>query len=333
MTAFLPIALLLAAGARAPAGVAPFEATFLYRASAMTGELPLSDVGLSYDRVHAELYVTGAGPVRVFNESGMEVFSFGESPELGLVRSIAAAEDGSLVALASRDGRVALVRCTFRGEFQAEIVPRNVPPAFAKLSPTVLRYHDRKIYLADQPDMRILVLDDTGEFVAGYDVAEKLKETANRATLGLRGFSVDRDGNVLFTIQPLFKAYAMTPEGDIQGFGEKGSAPGKLNIVGGITRDDAGYTYVADMLKSAIIVFDPELRVVKEFGYRGRNPGNLVAPDEIVAAAGKLFISNRGRRGVSVFRVGPAAEDDPAQGAPGGRGARRRAVGGASNPQ
>jgi hypothetical protein len=46
---------------------------------------------------------------------------------------------------------------------------------------------------------------------------------------------------------------------------------------------------------------------VKEFGYRGRAPGSLAAPEEIVAAGGKLFVSNRGRKGVSVFRVGPSS--------------------------
>jgi hypothetical protein len=96
----------------------------------------------------------------------------------------------------------------------------------------------------------------------------------------------------------------MSPAGEIRGFGQKGSAPGKFNIVGGITRDDAGNFYVADLLKSAILVFDPELRFVKEFGYRGSAPGSLAAPEEIVAAGEKLFVSNRGRKGVSVFRVG-----------------------------
>jgi DNA-binding beta-propeller fold protein YncE len=167
-----------------------------------------------------------------------------------------------------------------------------------------MRYADGKVYLVDHAQMRVLVLDTAGRYLTSYDIAEKLGEAANRAQLGLRGFSVDREGNLLFTIQPLFQAYVMTPGGEVRAFGQRGSAPGKFNVVGGIARDDAGNFYVADMLKSAILVFSPEFRFVKEFGYRGRSPANLAAPYDIVVAGDMLFVSNRARRGVSVFRVG-----------------------------
>jgi hypothetical protein len=300
MTALLPLVLALAAGAGPRSS--QFEVEFLYRLATSFGELPLTDVRLSWDAEHRELYVTGAGPVRVFNTSGMQVYAFGNSPELGTVRTIASAGDGVLVAFAYYAGRLALVRCDFRGEFLDEIVPRNVPQPFASMRPTLMRYHDGKIYLVDQGAMRIVVLDLAGEYVASYDVAEKLGEAEHRAELGIRGFSVDGDGNILFTIQPLFSAYTMSPDGRIRPFGQRGSAPGKFNVVSGIARDDAGYYYVADVLKSAIIVFDPGFAFVKEFGYRG--PKGLAAPEDVVAADGRVFVGNRGKKGVSVFRVG-----------------------------
>jgi DNA-binding beta-propeller fold protein YncE len=304
-TGLLSIALLLATATRGPApGTEPFDTSYLHSLSTSFGELPFSNVGLSYDPVHKELYVTGDGPVRVFNESGMEVYTFRDAPELGAVRSIASLEEGDLLALSFRDGKRRLFRCTFRGEFLGEVIPRNVPESLRDLEPSMMRFAAGKIYLVDGGAMRILVLDSTGEYLASYDVGDKLDVGNKRSELGLRGFGVDREGNLLFTIQPLFRAYVMSPAGEIRGFGTKGSAPGKFNIVGGITRDDAGNFYVADLLKSAILVFDPELNFVKEFGYRGREPGRLAAPEEIVAAGEKLFVSNRGRKGVSVFRVG-----------------------------
>ncbi len=310
MVRALATVLLLAASAGEPrpgAGAAPaFEASFLYSLSTNFGTLPLNDVGLSYDPVHHELYVTGHGPLRVFNDAGMEVYSFADSPDLGSVRSVAALDDGDLIAFARREGRLAIFRCTFRGEFLREIAPRNVPASLSRFAPSVMRYRGGKIYLADMVDMRILVLDAGGEYLASYDVAEKLEGKVDRTELGLRGFNVDGEGNLLFTIQPLFRAFIMSPQGELRGFGQKGGAPGRFNIVGGITRDDAGNIYVSDLLKSAVIVFDRDLQFVKEFGYRGRGPGNLVTPEEILAAEGKLFVSNRRNRGVSVFRVGPA---------------------------
>jgi hypothetical protein len=305
----LSAALVLAAPAagapgEAPHGAGPFEAEYLHSLSTNFGKVPLSDVALSYDPVHREVYVTGDGPIRVFNDSGMEVFTFRDSPDLAAAGAIAAMEDGDLVALVRRAGGWALLRCTFRGEVMAEIVPRNVPEPYANLAPGHMRYANRKIYLSDDNAMRILVLDDTGEYLASYDVAEKLESADNRGDLGMRGFGVDGEGNMLFTVQPLFRAFVMTPAGEVQGFGVRGGAPGKFNVVGGIARDAAGNYYVADLLKSAILVFDREFRFVKEFGYRGVRPGALAAPEEIVVGGEKLFVSNRGRKGVSVFHVG-----------------------------
>lgn len=309
MTHTLSIALLLVAAAPGP-DPGSFQSTYLHSLSTSFGPLPFSAAGLSYDPEHRELYVHGDGPVRVFNESGMEVFAFGDSAEFGVVLGIGALDDGNLLALAYRRGGIALVRCTFRGEFLEEIVPRNVP-ALGPFNPSVMRFAGGKIYLADMAQMTVRVLDAGGAYLTSYDLAERIGEAESRAQLGVRGFAVDPAGNLLFTIQPRFSAYVMTPAGEVERFGKKGSAPGKFNVVGGITRDGAGNTYVADVLKSAILVFDPELNFVKEFGYRGSHPGNLAAPEEIVAAGDKLYVSNRGRRGVSVFRVGaksPAGE-------------------------
>lgn len=282
----------------------PFEVEYLHKLSTNFGNLPLSGVGLSYDPIHREVYVTGDGPIRVFNDSGMETYTFRDSPELAATQGIAAMADGDLVALVRRSAGWALLRCTFRGDVIAEIVPRNVPEPYASLTPTAMRYANRKIYLSDNNAMHVLVLDETGEYVASYDLAEKIEAADKRAELGIRGFGVDGEGNVLFTVQPLFRAFVMTPEGVVQGFGRRGSAPGKFNIVGGVARDGEGNYYVADLLKSAVLVFDPQFRFVKEFGYRGSRPGSLAVPDEIVIGGEKLFVSNRGRKGVSVFHVG-----------------------------
>jgi hypothetical protein len=293
-----------AAPAPPPAPRVPFyDVTYLYSLSTNFGPVPVSNAQLSYDREHHELFVSGDGPVRVFNESGMETFTFGEDPEIGFIVSIASTEDGDLVALTAREGRMALVRLSFRGELRGAIQPQGLPEDYAQFQPSIMRYANGKLYLADLGGMRIVVLEPSGAYVASYDVAEKLGEAKKRGDLGLRGFNVDREGNMLFTIQPLFRAYSMSPEGEIHAFGQKGSAPGKFNIVGGIARDDAGNYYVADILKSAVIIFDREFAYRKEFGYRGPKPGNLAAPEDLAASGDRLFVSQRARKGVSVFQV------------------------------
>ncbi|HSN92778.1 MAG TPA: hypothetical protein VLS93_16215 [Anaeromyxobacteraceae bacterium] len=307
MSVFAAIALAPLASAAIAAVPAPSEAVevdYLYSLSNTFGSIPLAGAFLSYDRDFRELFAIGDGFVRVFNESGMEVFAFGEDPEVGTVRGVGTLDSGDLVVQAIREGGVQLVRCNFRGEFLEVIEPRGVPAGFERALLGRMRYQGGKIYLADLGGMRILVLDAKGEVLASHDVAEKLQMVKERESLGLRGFNVDREGNLLFTIQPLFRGYVMSPAGEIQEFGQKGSAPGKFNIVGGIARDDAGNLYVADILKSAILVFDREYRFVREFGYRGMKPQNLAAPEELEATGdGRLFVSQNTRRGVSVFQV------------------------------
>lgn len=301
--ALVPLAALLTAATPASDSAHAVTVSYLHSLSSTSGALPMDAVALSYDREHRELFAVDGPVVRIFNESGMETYSFGDDPELGGIRSLAAFEDGDLLALSYIDGKPALLRCNFRGELLERIEPRGVPADFAKDLPGSLRYANGKIYLASHGAMLVVVLDASGAFVAGYDLAKLIGEESKREDLGFRGFNVDKDGNLLFTIQPLFRAFVVSPEGNVRAFGVKGSAPGKFNVVSGIARDDDGNFYVADILKSAVIVFDKDFRFIREFGYRGRGPQNLAAPEDLAAGGGNLYVAQHARRGVSVFRV------------------------------
>lgn len=282
----------------------PIRSGFLYVLSGFTGAIRQNWSRVTVDRDRNEVYALFQNTVRVFNESGMEVYAFAEDSQVGGIARITAVEGGDLLAQVYREGRLALARLTFRGEWIGEIVPHGVPPAFeGAASHGAMRYRAGRIYLGDLVGMRVVVLDLSGACVATFDLAEKLGEAERRDDLGIRGFNVDGQGNVLFTVQPLFKAYVLSPEGEIKAFGTRGSAPGKFNVVSGIARDDAGNYYVADILKSAVLVFDPEFRFLREFGYRGGGESNLSAPEDLEIGAGKLFVSQHARQGVSVFRI------------------------------
>jgi hypothetical protein len=123
---------------------------------------------------------------------------------------------------------------------------------------------------------------------------------------GFTGFGVDGRGNVLFTVAPLFQAFVLSPEGELRGFGVRGSSPGKFNVVGGIAADPDGNLYVTDVLRSVVMVFDAAFEFQGEFGYRGDGPGNLIAPRDLVVGDGQVFVTQSAARGVSVFRIGPS---------------------------
>lgn len=298
----------LAAAACLALPAAALDVSYQFSLSDFTGVLPLPEARLKLDAEHNEVLVIVAGQVRIFNQSGMQVYSFGDDADLGHPLDAVALEGGDLMVLSYTAGlQVQLVRCNFRGEPAAKVPLTGLPESLAGFGGDAIARSGNRLYLADRAGMRIVITDLSGAYQRSFDVAEMLGVAKKREDLGLRGFSVDRDGNVLFTIQPLFHGYVLSPEGQIQEFGERGSAPGKFNIVAGIARDDAGKTYVTDILKSAVLVFDKDLRFQKEFGYRGPKPGNLAAPIDVVAQGGKVWVSQNARRGVNVYRVSEEA--------------------------
>src|SRR6185503_10591293 len=103
-----------------------------------------------------------------------------------------------------------------------------------------------------------------------------------------------------------FRAYAVSPEGEVTSFGKVGGAPGQFGVVSGIARDDQGRVFVADKLRSVVMVFDKSLRFVTEFGFLGLGADNLVRPDQLVLGeGGKLYVTQLYNRGVAVFSLAP----------------------------
>ncbi len=118
------------------------------------------------------------------------------------------------------------------------------------------------------------------------------------------GFSVDKDGNMLFTTPTLFSASVLSPDGKITSFGTAGSIPGKFENVSAILRDNRGNILVADKLKSVVNIFDKNFNFLMEFGGRGDAPGSIVIPWSMALDSdNKLFITQASNRGVSVFRL------------------------------
>jgi DNA-binding beta-propeller fold protein YncE len=166
-------------------------------------------------------------------------------------------------------------------------------------------YRNGRLYLLDNNSLQLAVTDSNGVFLSGYDLGTMLDiDPQKRITTQIGGFSVDRGGNIYFTVPVIFSAYRLSPEGTLDFFGKPGSAPGRFNIVGGIVADDRGYIYVADRLKSAVLIFDKNFKFLHEFGYRGRKSYNLIAPNDLdLDTQGRLYVSQLASIGVSVFNV------------------------------
>jgi hypothetical protein len=306
-----PAAAQPAPAAAQPAPAAPQQRPrlayeFMFGVSSLTGAVPSSWARLAYDRERDELFVTHGGVVRIFNRLGMEVYSFGADGDLGYVTNVALLENGDLVVLSYVDGVRQLIRCNYRGELIETIEPRSLPRELKlPFQPDAVVVRGGSLYLAETGNLRVVVLDPSGAFQRYYPLGDILGlDPKARREAAFGGFDVDGDGNLLFTIPTLFTAFVVSPKGQImRTFGVRGSSPGRFNIVGKLVRDDTGHSYLLDRLRSVVMVFDADLSFLGEFGYRGDEPENLVAPYDIAVGNGKVFVSQARNRGVSVFKV------------------------------
>ncbi len=253
------------------------------------------------------------GTVGIFNDVGMEIYRFGQDSDVGMILSVAVGDGGDLLVLASGTrGPPVIHRCNFRGEPKERIELRDVPAKFAaEFSPDTLVFRAGKLFLAQKGEMKVLVADASGKCLSARDLYREMKfdqtKTARGGVPAMHTFNVDEKGNMLFTVAPMFKVFVITPDGKMDSFGERGGAPGKFNITGGVARDEQGNFYVSDVLKCAVLVFSPEHVFLGQFGERGWDRGDLIAPLELAVADGKLFVSQSATRGVSVFQLTMAA--------------------------
>jgi len=292
---------------------AEVKASYLYNLSSFTGAIPYSWVQLVIDKEKNEVYVCDGSDrsVKIFNENGMEIYNFGEDSELGNINitHLAIDKDGNILLLSYnydvKGTSYSIIRCNFRGEVISKFQPQNLPSDFSGFAPSRIIYRKGRLYLVDKNLMKVAVTDMNGVYMDGCDLAALLGfDERKRMDTGIVGFNVDNEGNIFFTIPVQFKAYKLSPDRKIVSFGQRGSAPGKFNVVSGIATDDKGYLYILDTLRCVVMVFDKDFKFLKEFGYRGYGPGNLIAPRELtVDNKGRIYVAQSAERGVSVFQV------------------------------
>jgi hypothetical protein len=315
----LPIEALVSAFvlAASPADLPP-EPGFLFDLASSTGASDSNWASLAYDRDHDELFAIYGGLVRVFNGAGMESFRFGGDGDLGLVQRVALIENGDLLLLAASAGGQALVRCDYRGEIIGPFELKDLPEEFGRFAPDLIQGQGGRMYLVETASMRVVVTDGQGKVEQTYDLAKVVRAKDPEIKTGMNGFWADAKGNFFFTLPYAFTAFAMSPSKELRQFGTRGSSPGKFNIAGAIATDERGYVFVLDRLRSVVLIFDPSLKFILEFGYRGDGPANLIAPFEIGVGNNRVFVSQARSRGVKAFQYDLSARRPKAFGGAGG---------------
>jgi hypothetical protein len=255
---------------------------------------------LSYDRGHDELYAANGDTVVVYKE-GLETFRFTVDAQIGGIYGIAALDDGELLVLSSSGE---LFRCNFRGKLVRRVMLSGLPDSVGSFRPDRIQFAGGRVYLADSRRLKSVAIGPDGRFVSFHDLGAASAEGKKRLDdRQMGGFSVDDGGNILFTVPTLFRAYVVSPGGEVKSFGQPGSREGRFNIAGAIARDESGTYYVADALRCVVILYGPDFKYLKEVGGRGYYGGGLIAPSSMVVGNNWLFVSQGGERGVNAYRV------------------------------
>jgi len=285
-------------------------AKYLYTLSNFSGAVPVSVPNISIDESAREVYVATGDAVRIFNEQGMEIYRFGSGDTvIRNIYDVAVLQDGTILLLSysydsSKGYSPRIERCNYRGESPATLELQGVPAEHSEFRPTRMHCRGGLLYLADLSAMKILVITEAGEYRDAYDLAALIGITGQREDAGMFDFSVDREGAILFTSPILGRAYRITQDRKVDVFGKRGSTAGRFGIPTSVISDDAGRYYVSDTLRCVIMVFDHQFNFITEFGARGRRPEDLIGPRSLALdSAGRLYIAQLGKRGVSVYRI------------------------------
>jgi hypothetical protein len=290
---------------------AAVSVSFLYRLSNFTGPISISAPRVSVDRERNEVSVLYQNLLRVFNDNGMEIYRFGDDLDLGSIIDLTNDSEGNILLLsykwsqADRHNIGQVTRCNYRGEPIGQLHLKDLPSLFADFEPDRVTCRNGYLYLANLMDLKIVVTDQQGTFVRGYDLFRLLEiPEKDRGNTEIMDLTVHDDGSMLFTIPVFFRAYRLYPDGKIISFGKPGGAPGRFNIVSSMVIDSRGNYLVVDKLKHAVMVFDDKQNYLTQFGFMGRKAGNLIAPEQVaIDRSDRVYVTQYGKRGINVYRV------------------------------
>ena len=290
-----------------------FGVTFRSVLSDFNGPVRIGEARLAVDPESAEVVAAVGRDVRVFNDFGMEVFSFRSPLEFGAILDVVMEPDGSIVTLAYRIEAsddvppFAITRHDYRGQKVEDIDLSGLEGIYRELRPNRILNDRDGLVVASTLQMLAVRVDRHGAFVRGWDLAEMLEiPREDVANLGLSGLAVDAEGNLLATIGARGLAVVLFPDGSVTRFGKSGSAVGGFGNIGGIARDRLGRIYVADKIRGVILVFDDGFRFLAEFGPERTPYGTLGTPAGVwTCGSGRVYVTQVGERGVWAYDVRP----------------------------
>jgi hypothetical protein len=262
------------------------------------------------DDRYQETYVASGNTIKVFNSSCMEVYRFDVDGNEGNVLDLTTDEKGRILILTYRGSETKIIVCNYRGEQESYLQMSGLPADYNGFTPNRIFNRNGEFYLVSYGSKKIAVTDMNGAFIRGIDLSANLKSDEQNEKkeddLEIGSISFTADGDILLSLPVRARIYRIAKDGSAQNFGKRGSAPGRFGVPSGVAADSKGNIYVSDRLRCVVIVFDKNLKFVREFGFRGFGPGNLIIPNELsMDKNNRIYVTQQLNRGVSVYQTTP----------------------------
>lgn len=306
------------------------DVSYLYKLSTFTGTAPVGQwPKLRLDRENSEIYALSGDDIKVFDKNGMEIYQIGlvdddaQAKEQLFITDAAVKKNGDILYLtqAYDKGKIlsSLVVANFRGDPKSRLELKNFPPDLSDFQADRMLDLNGLVYLANLSEMRIAVIDEEGSFQRAYEIKPLLRKNRSEESsrsmkkfttiaeddLEMGDFTVDKGGNIAFTIPAAGSAYRLTPDLQLEIISKRGSGAGKFGIPAAIAADARGNYLVSDVLRSVVMVFDKDLRYIDAFGGRFNGDASIVAPRGLVIDWNdRVYVSQVESMGVSVFQLG-----------------------------
>lgn len=157
---------------------------------------------------------------------------------------------------------------------------------------------NNKIYVSDSGNQRIQIFDSSGKFLSTIG-----KQGSGQGEFQFPyGIALDSSNNIYVADMRLGNVQVFNPQGEfVKYFGEEKPEQKVFNSPAGIFQRD-GKLYVAELSPPSIKVFDiASGQKVLEFGKKGKEPGQLSAPNGVTATSNAIIVSDSVNENIQVF--------------------------------
>ena len=230
--------------------------------------------GVAFNCV-GEIVISAGDSVSIFSQNGTKIRSFGDPGQFQYPSGVTVDDEGNI--LVADRGNDRFQKFTNDGQFLVSVGTTGTGPLqFNKPMDVAFNFHNKKVYVVDNENHRIQVLNSDLTFsnIIGGKRSSKDGDFAYPWSA-----TFDSTGNVYIADSGNNRIQVYTASGKfLRKLGRCGKGKGELHWPVSVALDSRGMVLVSESGNHRISIFTTEGRFVKSFGWRGTKVGEFNYP-------------------------------------------------------